>query len=157
MVVTATSITGIASAVLALSKAAWKLATSLSKLDHEFRPPDTIVKTLAEEIRSLSNECDLLHAELEEITSKNEMGTFPSHEINSRIWSCLATEVEETSRTLQELELFVKNFREESSNAIGHVQRQKLLDKSKNQISAGSIKVLRHTGAFHTTLPLIHT
>jgi hypothetical protein len=157
MVVTTTSAAGIASTVLALSKAAWKLGTSLSKLDPEFRSPDTIVKSFAEELRSLSNECDLLHAELEEIASKSEMGSFPSPEINSRIWSCLATEVEETSRTLQELELFVKDLRVEVSNLIGHVQRQKLLDESKNQIASSSAQVCGHTGTFHTTLMLIHT
>ncbi|KAJ9606983.1 hypothetical protein H2200_008994 [Cladophialophora chaetospira] len=156
MAVTTISAAGIASAVLGLSKAAWKLGTFLSKLEHGFRSSDTTVKSLIEESRSLSNECDLFHAELDEIISRNEIGSFPSQEITRRIWSCVATEVDETSRTLQELEDFVEGFRDEDSDFIGHVQRQEMLDKSKNQIANGCTKVRSHAGAFHNTLSLIH-
>ena len=99
MVFTTSPAAGIASTVLALSKAAWRLGASLSKLDHEYRSPDTILKSLADGIRSLSDECDLLHAELEGIKVNTEVVSFPSHETSHRLWNCLATEVKETSET----------------------------------------------------------
>ncbi len=53
---------GTASAVLAVSKAAWRLGISLSKLDQDTKIFDSTVKNLAGEVKSLGNECDLVYA-----------------------------------------------------------------------------------------------
>lgn len=148
---------GTASAVLALSKAAWKLGSSLSKLDQDTKIVDTTVKNLAREVKSLGNECDLVYAELEEVVSKSETGSPLPYDVDGRIWNCLVTQVEETSRTIQELELFVKSVRGEESSFIDQAQRQRKLDKSKDQIASIRIKVCRHTDNLHTTLLLINT
>ncbi|KAF2492419.1 hypothetical protein BU16DRAFT_515365 [Lophium mytilinum] len=156
MVVTPLTALGTASAVLSLSKAAWKLGVSLSRLDQDARIVDTTVKNLAEEVKSLGNECDHVYAELEEVISKSETGSPPPYDVDGRLWSCLATQVEESSRTTQELELFVRNVREEESSFIGQAQRQWKLDKSKDQIASIRMKVLRHTDNLSTTLLLIN-
>ncbi|ERF70971.1 hypothetical protein EPUS_09042 [Endocarpon pusillum Z07020] len=156
MVVIPSTAVGTTSAVLALSKAAWKLGISLSKLDHDTRIVDTTVDNLARKVKSLGNECDLVYAELEGIISQSQIGSAP-YDIDDRIWNCLATQVEETSQTIQELELFVKSVRGEDSGFIGQAQRQKKLDKTKNQIASIRTKVCRHTDNLRTTLLLIHT
>lgn len=157
MVVTQFTAVGTASAVLALSKAAWKLGSSLSKLDQDTEIVDTAVKNLAGEVKSLSNECDLLYAELEEVVSKSETGSPPPYGVDGRMWNCLVTQVEETSLTMQELELFVKSTRGEESSFIGQAQRQRKLDQSRDQIASIRAKVCRQTDNLRTTLLLINT
>jgi hypothetical protein len=148
---------GTASALLALSKAAWKLGSSLSKLDQGTQIVDTTVKNLAGEVKSLSNECDLIYAELEEVVSKSKTGSPPPYDVDGKMWNCLATQVEETSLTMQELELFVKSIRGEESSFIGQAQRQRKLDKSMDQITSIRTKVCRHANNLRTTLLLIKT
>lgn len=148
---------GTASAVLALSKAAWKLGISLSKLDQDTKIVDTTIKNLAGEVKSLGIECDLVYAELEEVTSKSETWSPPPYDVDDTIWNCLAAQVEETSRTIQELELFIKRVRGEESSSFGQAQRQRKLDKSRDQIESIRTKVCRHTDNLRTTLLLINT
>ena len=157
MVVTPFTAVGTASAVLALSKTAWKLGSSLSKLDQDTEIVDTTVKNLAGEVKSLGNECELVYAELEEISRKSETGSPLPYDVDGRMWSCLVTQVEETSRTIQELELFVKSIRGEESNFIDQPQRQRKRDKSKDQIASIRIKVCWHTDNLRTMLLLINT
>ncbi|KAF2815680.1 uncharacterized protein BDZ99DRAFT_376297 [Mytilinidion resinicola] len=157
MVITPLTALGTASAVLTLSKAAWRLGISLSRPDQDARIVDTTVKDLAEEVKSLGNECDLVYAELEEVVSKSETGSPPPYDIDGRLWNCLATQVEDTSRTMQELELFVRSARGEESSFISNAQRQWKLDKIKDQITSLRTKVCRHTDNLRTTLLLINT
>lgn len=148
---------GMASALLALSKAAWKLETSLSKLNQDTKTVDTTVESLAGEVKSLGNECDLIYAELQGGVSKSEMDSPPPYDGDGRMWDCLAMQVEDTSQTMQELELFAKSAREKESSFMGRAQRQRKLDKSKDQIASIRTKVCRHTDNLRTTLLLINT
>lgn len=157
MVVAPFTAVGTASAVLMLSKTAWKLGGSLSKLAQNINIGDTTIKNLAEEVKSLSNECDLVYAELEEVVSKSETGSPQPYDIDDRMWNCLATQVEETSQTMQELDQFVKSVKEEESSFISEAQRLRKLDKSKDQIASIRTKVCGHTDNLHTTLLLINT
>ena len=157
MVVTPFTDVGTASAVLALSEAAWKLGNSLSKLDQDTKIVDSTAQKLAGEVKSLGNECELIYAELENSTSKSETGSPLPYDVDGRIWSCLVTQVEETSRTIQELELFVKGIRGEEPNSIDRPQRQRKRDKSKDQIASIRIKVRWHTEDWRTMLLLINT
>ena len=157
MVVTPFTAVGTASAVLALSKAAWKLGNSLSKLDQDTETVDTAVKNLAGEVKSLGNECELVYAELEKSSSKGDIGSTLPYDVYGRMWSCLVTQVEETSRTIQELELFVKGIRGEERNFIDQPQRQRKRDKSKDQIASIRIKVCWHIENWRTMLLLINT
>lgn len=157
MVVTPFTAMDTASAVLALSKAAWKLGSSLSKLDQDTQIVDTTVKNLAVEVKSLGNEADLVYAELEEVVSESETGSPLPYDVDGRMWNCLLTQVEETHQTMQELELFVKSVRGEESSFIGQAQRQRKLDKSKDQIASIRTHVCRQTDDLRTTLLLINT
>ncbi|KAI9705031.1 MAG: hypothetical protein M1836_006813 [Candelina mexicana] len=145
---------GTASAVLALSKATWKLGSSLSKLHQGTGIFGATIGNLAEEVKSLGNECDLVYAELEEIVSKSEAGSFPLYDVDGKIWKYAATQVEETSRTIQELEFFVKSVRGERSNFIVQAQRQREIN---DQIADIRTRVCRHTDNLRTTLLLINT
>jgi hypothetical protein len=146
---------GTDSAILALSKTAWRVGIGLSKLDQESRIVDTTVKNLAGEVKSFGNECDLVYAELEEVVSKSEIGSItPSIDnVDGRLWNCIAAQVEEASGTLQELELLVRSVRGEESG----FNRQNKLDRSKDQIENIRTRVCRHTDNLCTTLLLIKT
>ncbi len=157
MVITPFTAVGTASAVLALSKAAWKLGSSLSKLDQDTIIVDNTVKNLAGEVKSLGNECDLVYAELEEVVSKTETVSPLPYDVDGTIWSCLVMQVEEIGRTMQELEVFVQSIRGEKSSFVGQAQRQRKLDKSKDQIASVRTKVCRHNDNLRTTLLLINT
>lgn len=156
MVVTPFTAGDTASAVFALSKAAWKVGDSLSKLDQDTKIVDTTVKNLAREVKSLGDICDLVCAGLEEVTTKSGIGPSPPHDVDGRVWTCLATQVEETSTTMQELEQFVKLVRGEESGFVGQAQRQRKLDRSKDQVAIMGEKVRRHTDNLHTTLLLFN-
>ena len=148
---------GTASAVHALSKTAWRLGSTLSKLNHEAITVETAVRNLGGEVRSLSNECDLVYDNLEEVASKSETGSPPPYDVDGTVWNCLATQVEETGQTLQELELFVKSLAVGNSSFNSQAQRQRKLDKSKDQVASIRIRICRHTNNLHTTLLLINT
>lgn len=155
MVVTTFIAAGTASTVVTLSKQAWKLGISLSKLDQDTNIVDTTVKNLAREVKSLGNECDLVYAELEVVVSDIETGSAPRYDIDGKMWNCLVTEVGEISRTMQQLELFVESVRGEEFNCISQAQRK--LVKSEDEIASIRAKVHRHTHNLHTILLLTNT
>jgi hypothetical protein len=149
-----------ASAVQALSKAAWRLGSALSKLDHDAKPGDSALKDLAGEVKSLSDECDLIYGKLEEVEGKSNNGSPPPYDGDGRMWDCLATQVRESGQTLQELELFVRSVRmeeAEEASLVYHPQHLVQLNKSKGQIEAMGTDVRRHTDNLRTTLLLIQT
>lgn len=142
------------STVKVLGQTAWNLGISLAKFDKDTRTVDSTVQKLAVDVKSLGNECDLIHAKLRESISKNEIGSPQPYDIDDRIWNCLALQVEETSRTMQELELFVKSVRGEDFSTTN---RQKKTDASKGQMTSFRIEVQRHFDNLRSTLLLIHT
>jgi hypothetical protein len=149
-----------ASAVLALSKAAWRLGTTLSKLDHDAKPGDSALKNLAGEVKSLSSECDVIYGKLEEVAGKSSNESPPLYDGDGRMWECLATQVRESGQTLQVLELFVRSVRmeeAEETSLVYHPQHLVQLNKSKDQIEAMGTDVRRHTDNLRTTLLLIQT
>ena len=148
---------GTTSAILALSKTAWKLGNSLSKLDQDTKIVDTTVMNLSGEVKALGNECDLIYAELDEVVTKNKTGSPLPDDVDGRMWNCLGTQVEETSQTIQELELLVKTVRGEKYRSIGQAQRQRKLDNSKDQIASIRTKVCSNTNNLRTTLLLLNT
>ncbi|KAI9689595.1 MAG: hypothetical protein M1822_010247 [Bathelium mastoideum] len=156
MAVAPSTAVGAASAVLALSKGAWKLGNSLSKLDQDTETVDTIVEDLAGETKLLGNECDLIYAALEKVVGKGEIGLPTSYDVNGRMWSCVATQAEEASRTVQDLELFATHVEGNEPNSTGRAQRQRKLDNGQNQIASFRTKVCWHTDNLHTTLLLIN-
>lgn len=158
MVVTPlTTAIGMAPAMLALSKAAWKLGSSLSELDQDTKPVDTAVQSLVGEVKSLGNECNLVYAELEEGVSKNKKtGSPPPYDHDGRIRNCLALQVEDTGRTMRELELFVQSARGDESSFISQAQHQRKLDTSKDQIASIRTQIGQHTDNLHTTLLIIN-
>jgi hypothetical protein len=156
MATTPFTATGAASDIFTLSKAAWKLGSSLTKLDR-YSGIDEGVKGLVDETKALSYECDLVHTELEEVQHKIENGIPPPHTVDGRIWKCLSVQVEETRRTIHELQWFVEDFRADDSSVIGQVQSSRRLDESKAQVAKFEAQVRRHTLNFTTTLLLLKT
>ena len=150
---------GTASAVLALSKTAWKLGISFSEYDQEAKVIDTTVNRsdLAGEVTSLGNECDLIYAELEEVVKRRETESLPPCDEDGRTWNCLAMQVEETSRTMRELKLWGKHSREEEPSLSDQAECQMERDISTKQVASIRAKICRHIVNLRTTLLLIHT
>ena len=157
MVVTPFTAVGTASTVLALSKAAWKLGSSLSKLNQNAPIVDKTARNLAVEVKSLGNECDLIYAELDEVVSKSETGSPLPYDVDGKIGNCLLTQLEETSRTLQELELFVKSVQKKEPNVIDQAQRQRKLDETQDLFARIQKNVCSHRDELRITLLLINT
>lgn len=57
---------------------------------------------------------------------------------------------------MQNLEQYIKSVRGEESSFVSQVQRQRKLDKSKDQIASIRTKFCRHTDNLRTTLLLIN-
>ncbi|KAI9768680.1 MAG: hypothetical protein M1835_006823 [Candelina submexicana] len=101
-----------------LSSHIYQARKFFSSIHHSTSIVDTTVRNLAEEVKSLGSECDLLYAEFERIVSKSETGSPPLNNVDGRIWNCTATQVEEPSRTIQELEFFVRSVRRDKPNSM---------------------------------------
>lgn len=146
-----------ASAVLLLSKAAWKLGISLSKLNRNDKLVNITVKDLAGDVRALSIECDSVFAELEEVVSSGSTRSRSYHDSEEGEWDHLLRQVEETGRTLQELETFVQGARGEESNPHDQAQCQRRLERVVGQITSIKKRVFMHTKNLRTTPWLINT
>ena len=143
------------SAVLSLSKQAWKLGIALSKLDQDAEGSDITFKILTEDIKSLGIECDLVYAELDTVMSKSEIGS-PHYNIDERSWNCLDTQMGEINQAMQELEMLVGRVRGEQFSFYGGAPRQRTLDECKDHVEVFRTKVCRHTHSLHTILLLIN-
>jgi ABC-type transporter Mla subunit MlaD len=143
----------VAASVLALSKTAWRLGITLSKLDYDTKTVNNAIQDLAGDVKSLSNECDVVYAKLEEVLGKSSNESALHHNVDARIGDCLASEVQDASRTIQELELFLSSLRGRKP-FIGQAQR---LNESKDQVAKFRTEVCGHTDNLRITLVLINT
>jgi hypothetical protein len=149
-----------ASAVLVLSKATWRLGTSFSKLDHDVKPVDSALKNLAEDIKSLSTECDLIYAKLDKLAGRGSNDSSLPYDGDGRMFECLTLQVREASQTIQELEQFARSVRmgkAEETSLVYHSQHLMQLNKSRDQIEERGHDVRRHTDSLRITLLLIQT
>jgi hypothetical protein len=144
-----------ASAVLALSKATWRVGVSLSTLSEDDNSHGFTIKDLATEVKSLGVECDLTYAILDEVEDRSKRASTATHNVGNRLWECLTMQVEESSSTIQELKLFVKILRGEETRFIGQAQRLRKLDKGRDKIVTTRTRVARHVDDFRFTLLLI--
>lgn len=149
--------TGTASTVLDLSKRAWKLGISLSKLEQDVDVVDPTLKILTEEVKALGIECDLVYEEVDQVSGKDDSGLSSLSNALDSLWEGFELQVEEMTRTMQELELFMNSVRGDDSRLIGQAQRQRKMNGRKNQIAGIRTKVCRHTDNLRTTLLLINT
>ena len=155
MAVESSTAEGVASAIHALSEAAWKTGSSLSRLHAETENASSMLNTLAD-VKSLGNECDLIFAELEEEVGRRDTRSPPS-DSDGRIWTCLATQVEEGCQLIQELQLLIQYIRNAENSSIGQTQNQRKLEKRKEQIVRIGTRVRRQTDKLRIILLLIKT
>lgn len=145
-----------ASAILRLSKVAWKLGVLLTKLDYDSNQVDTTIKNLSDDVKSLSVECDLVYAEIEDGVRKHETGAI-RHSDDDGLWSCIALQVDDADHTMQELELLIQNIRGGDRDLTNQVQLQRVLEESGIQITSVATKICRHTDVLRTVLLLVIT
>lgn len=158
MVITTFTPTGTSSTVLGLSKASWRVAISISKFDHVDKIIESTVKDLGEELKSLGNECDLMYDKLEGVANKSEVGSPPPYDVDDKIWKRLATQVEEASAAVRELEHFIKSLREQESPygaPFDEGERLMRSDKSKRTIAQFRTEIWRHTENLRAAMQLM--
>jgi chitinase len=131
------------SAVFALGKAACRIVDFLPALKEDTDILGFTVDDLTAEIKLLGLGCDSAHATLQGKVEQRET-THLTHAVDNGLWDCLVMQVEEASRTLQELELFIQNVRRE---VVGHV------DKGK-EMATTRTRVIRHIDDLYLTMLL---
>ncbi|ORX99949.1 hypothetical protein BCR34DRAFT_495009 [Clohesyomyces aquaticus] len=146
-----------ASSVLGLGKVAWRIGIALQQLDQNAQIFDVPVRALNDEVRSLSTECDHVYTELDDVVHKSEAGSLQPHDVEDRMWNCLAMQVEETSRTVKDLEQFVMGIRLEEPTFVSQSQRQRSHERSRNHLVTIRANLCRHTENLRTTLLLVKT
>ncbi|KAK6369968.1 hypothetical protein LTR64_005207 [Lithohypha guttulata] len=139
----------IASAVLALSKTASRLSAFLLRLDGNELSADDSLKNLAVDVQSLARECDSIFIALKELMSKHKSQVPPHNEIDSKVWSCLATVVQATSRTIQQTELVAKNIAGYPGNITTPSQHEIQMGRGKDQIACMQTEIYRHNRNLH--------
>lgn len=155
MVSSLPTIESAASAVLTLREAASRLEISISKLDQNNQVVDSTIKILAEHVNLLCNSCDILYAGVDELAKRSESP--PPFGTDTSIWRCLTTQLEETSHTIRESNLFIQSIGEERLDYIGQAQSWRILEKTQDQIPKITAKVRRHKENLNNTLILINT
>jgi hypothetical protein len=138
------------SAVLALGKRAWRIVDSLPILKGDIDILGLTVDDLAAEIKSLALKCESAYITLEEKVEKGETAHL-TQAVDGGLWDCLAMQVNEASRTLQDLELFIQSVRGEEARCIGLGQ----LDEDREKIAITKTRVVRHIDDLYFTLLLI--
>lgn len=141
--------TSIATSVLTSSNAASKLGLAISKLDQEIKLAHLALNELAEEVRFLSNQCDLLHAELQKAAATDTTEPSPPSDIVARTWICFAAQVEEIHGTIHEGERLIETFKE---NYPGSPKYRWDPSQSKDQIVTITSHVCRHTNSLRTSV-----
>jgi hypothetical protein len=143
------------SAVLTLSKAAWSVGLSLSTLNEDANIIGSAVQDLAAEVKSLGVECDQAYTTIGEVVDKKAISS--SIQIaDDTPWDCLAIQVDEALRMIQELENFIKIVRGEDTRFIGQAQRLRMLARTKEKIAHTRSRATRHTVDLRFTLLLIN-
>ncbi|KAF2033846.1 hypothetical protein EK21DRAFT_57831 [Setomelanomma holmii] len=141
----------VAHSVFALSKTVWRLGICLANLGEQVYNKD-----LTDEVKSLGNVCDLAYTTLDGMSGKSGYASFLPAELEDQIWSCLATQVDEASHTMQELDLFIKTVQEkENSNFVDQAQRWRSLYKSENEMVNTQTRIGRHARGLQITTHLI--
>ena len=156
MVVDPFTALGTASAVLELGRTAWKLGSALVKLYRDTKCVDATIDKLAREVKALSNECDLVHAEMEDVIKASETQGASPYDIDGRLWECLATQVQECNETIQALEHVVNDVAQKASDVIGQAQRQMRLNKNRENLEGIRLRIRTHTDTMRTTLLVIN-
>jgi len=156
MMVVPYSVVSSASSFLALGKSAWRIGIALQRLNQNGLIFDIPVRYLTWEVKSLGAECDHVYAELEEVLNTSETGSPYPQDPDNKMWNCLAMQVEEIGRTIQELDQFVGGRRVEETVIVSKAEHQR---QETNRISIAGIRecLCRQTQALHTTLLLIKT
>ncbi|PVH97451.1 hypothetical protein DM02DRAFT_730542 [Periconia macrospinosa] len=157
MVVTPSLPARIASAILALSKQAWKLGSCLSKLENSSIHIRSAVKALTEDVKTLGAECDLLYAELEEAAKESKINSGRLHDIDERVWIFLQRQVGEIGFTMSELGLFIESVRSENYGFYSQPQNCQRSDEGEEQLASFKRRICRETDNFRTILLIIHT
>ncbi|KAK5170208.1 uncharacterized protein LTR77_004794 [Saxophila tyrrhenica] len=147
---------GTTAAVFELGKVAWKLGSTLVKLYQDTKCVDGTVEKLAGEVKSLGNECDLVHAELEEVVKGTENGEGSSYDLDGRLWKCLGTKVQECTEAVQELSAIVDDIADRASGFIGQAQRQMRLNKNREILEKIRQRIRTHTDGLRTTLLVVN-
>jgi hypothetical protein len=144
------------SAVLTLSKAAWSVGLSLSTLNEDADIIGSTVQDLAAEVKSLGVECDQAYTTIGEVVDKKAKSSSSTQSTDDTAWDCLAIQVDDALRMLQELEHFTKIVKGEDTRFIGQAQRLRRLAKSQEKIAHTRSRVTRHTIDLRFTLLLIN-
>jgi len=142
-----------ASAALVLSKAAWKLGNSLSNLSRDTQLVDPEMENVANDVKVLGTECDVLYTELEKAKRSHETRSIPAANIDydhKRLWNCLTVDIDEAGRSLQELEMLMRRMKDEEARSGFYVQDQSLIDRSKTQIASIRTQIRRNADQLRT-------
>jgi chitinase len=131
------------SAVFALGQAAWKIVDFLPAVKEDTDILGFTVDDLTADIKLLGLGCESAYATLQGKVEQRET-THLTHAVDNGLWDCLVMQVEEASRTLQDLEHFIQKVRGE---VVGH------LDKDK-EMAITRTRVVRHIDDLYLTVLL---
>lgn len=126
---------------------------AISKVDREFQTID--VKSAAEEVDLLGQDCDLVYAALEKVLGGSRADSFGVSDVYGKLWDCLAAQVIETTETIQELGQVIRSLGVRSP-LMGHSQRGRKSHKNRDQLAELRKEVCKHTANLRITTVLIN-
>ena len=147
---------GTAAAVLDLGKLVWKLGTALVKLYQDTKCIDRTVKELADEVKALGDECDLVYSELEVVISTPSGGEPSPYDVDGRLWGCLHAKVEECKITVDSLGSIVQSVSIRSADFIAQTQRQLKLNHSRDDMARLRERIKSHTDGLRMVLLMVN-
>ncbi|KAF2848061.1 hypothetical protein T440DRAFT_481142 [Plenodomus tracheiphilus IPT5] len=142
--------------LLSLSRTAWKLGLSLSKLSQHVEFLDTIVSDLAAEAKALSVACDFLYCRLKELAEGSTVMPTGFRGCDTEIWDCLTSQLSIIGDITVELDHFVKSNARLDSPDVQRLQYLTRPGTQRNVILALQTKISRHSDDLTMTLLLIN-
>ncbi|KAF2649635.1 hypothetical protein K491DRAFT_610373 [Lophiostoma macrostomum CBS 122681] len=143
------------SAVLMLSKRAWKLAVSFSRLSQDEKSFNQPVRLLTEDVKSLVIEADLIYAELDAPAIQNKELQAPRYNLDDWIWECLDTQMEEIGHTMHHLQFCIDDTKNEANELSSQAQRPRNIEGNEIFLTEMGSKVRMHAVNLKLTLLLI--
>lgn len=151
------SVLSTVSSVHSLGKTAWRIGTSLQQLDQNAQIFDVPVKNLNDETRALGADCDHLYAELDRVVRKSETGSLEHDDVHAKVWTCLASQVEDIGCTLHELEQFIRGIRVEGNSYIVQFRRPSTQNSGRDLLGNIRENLSRLSQSLRITLLLVQT
>lgn len=145
------------SAALVLSKTAWTVGLTLSKLARETTCTELCLISLVDDVKVLGNECDRIYVESSELLKHKRSNSNHRIDVDENVWSCLAQQIGELEKLMRQLEKLIGDIDRNNRDLVGQLWEASKAEKYRDHLAYIRTYICKYTVDLHTTLSLMKT